>query len=211
MKFTPFTYFALPLFVTLALVSFPETHGMDRDIFKPTGKVRYSEGWRSDIDSQTLQRIYKTYQPDFDYALRSGDTQAIEDLVKKHGISLIEPWVDPTPNASREHFYEYPIEELLKNPTSYPASSFETLLRLGMPVDGFPDYSPLKIILSKLISYSLKPLGSKYNERRETDRTRLKEYLQILVNYGTNLKKPFPDHNGYSEEKMLTYGERHTA
>jgi|GEM_PF-5770591 len=148
-------------------------------VFIPTGKLQYATGWR--VGGPSGQQ---PYQNDFEAALRNG---TLNTLVQKYGASLItDPWINV---SNRTAIYVYPIEHVLSQITAYPISAFTALLTFT-PINGFPDYSPLKTILSKLTGRWKTP----------QEMTRLTQCLQILVDHKVDLDLPLPEHNGLGKE-----------
>jgi hypothetical protein len=155
----------------------------NKDMFKPTGKEKYSDGWRGPI-FPTDEDVILPYVQKF----ISGSNYDISDMLQKKVMDPNEP-IPVFFTLRDQRWFEYPIEYMLKH-GNHTKKSLEALLNSGVPVDGYQDYSPIRHVLELLTNGDSKEPGSK----------RRMEYLQALIDHGVKLKKQFPTHNGLSND-----------
>src|SRR5262245_20938036 len=76
-------------------------------------------------------------------ALLSADTAKISECTKKYNVDLNTPCMNVW--TMRKHHPTYPIEWVIKK--TYTHECILALLKLGVPAQGYDDYSPLVDLL----------------------------------------------------------------
>jgi hypothetical protein len=170
----------------------------NKEIFTPTRKEKYSDGWRK----TGLGVDYTTpfYQVDFVWALYNQNTDKIQHMIQGTFTPPGETVpLDPVPlnepclvdDIDRLGYYYYPVEYVIHS--SYPGESLETLLDMGSPINGFQPYNPLKDVLLRL---------SKPSNDNDAQKLLL-GYLNILVKHKANLDAPLPPHNAFGPDTSV--------
>jgi|GEM_PF-6627880 len=182
---------------TLALGSFFTLSGMDSDIFKSTGKKRYTIGWRvfdkhGPIKYSDTVSDDKGFQLMFDLNLNKRELNAVEQIINGLKDDINDPIVRDM--GENDYKFFYPIEWTVHFDTQFPLASsrepFEAFLKAGVPVNGYPDYSPLKDILLRLASDNI----------TKEQASLLLEFLTILIQKGVSFDTKLPAHIGFGPD-----------
>jgi hypothetical protein len=154
-------------------------------VFGLTGKQYYRKGWRVS-DGDPRSSAYAHWQIRFNHAVndRSTTAQGAERLVLTIGNDINSPVYTEVNN--RQYTYYYPIEEVIRYTNN--TTVFSALLN-HVPVNGYPDYSPLKDILLRLA-----------RQEGATKPEILLQFLDILINKGVSLDIQLPDHIGFGPD-----------
>lgn len=177
--------------------SFLAVQGMDNDIFERTGKEKYIPTWRvplnkagyKEMNSPQWFDLFRTacLASNNDFTDSKNPNLTINSVVDALGKDINTPLYQYK-NGRDLKYYMYPIEALIWDRTNNTVL-LEALLANGVPVNGYPDYSPIKDVLVRLASGIGNPTPSM-----------LLQFLKILIKHKVSLDTKLPDHIGIEKQ-----------